>query len=44
VPNMPDTTGSAPRQTPLQPFGAGQCHEVIAIDITGPHTRSARGH
>ena len=36
--------GSAPRQTPLQPFGAGQCYEVIAIDISGPHIRSTRGH
>ena len=36
--------GKAPRQTPLQPFGAGEPFEVIAMDITGPHPRSSRGN
>jgi len=36
--------GSAPRQTPLHPFNAGEPFEVLALDITGPHPRSTRGH
>jgi len=36
--------GKAPRQTPLQPFGAGEPFEIIAMDITGPHPRSSRGN
>ena len=36
--------GRAPRQTPLQPFGAGEPFEIIAVDITGKHPKSARGN
>ena len=34
--------GSAPKQTPLDPFGAGAPFEVIALDITGKHPRNSR--
>ena len=36
--------GKAPRQTPLQPFGAGEPFEIIAVDVTGKHPTSARGN
>ena len=36
--------GKAPRQTPLQPFSAGEPFEIIAVDITGPHPTSTRGN
>ena len=36
--------GKAPRQTPLQPFNAGEPFEVVSIDITGRHPKSARGN
>lgn len=36
--------GKAPRQTLLQPFGAGEPFEIVAIDITGKHPKSARGN
>jgi len=36
--------GKTPRQTPLQPFGAGEPFEVVALDITGKHPRSTKGN
>ena len=36
--------GKAPRQTPLHPFNAGEPFEVVAVDITGRHPKSVRGH
>jgi len=36
--------GKAPHQTPLQPFTAGEPFEIIAIDITGKHPKSAKGN
>ena len=36
--------GKPQKQTPLQPFGAGEPFEIIAIDITGKHPTSARGN
>ena len=36
--------GKAPQQTPLQPFGAGEPFKIIAVDVTGKHTRSTRGN
>ena len=36
--------GKAPRQTLLHPFTAGEPFEVIAVDVTGKHPRSARGN
>jgi len=30
-------------QTPLQPFNAGEAFEVMSIDITGRHPKSAKG-
>jgi hypothetical protein len=36
--------GTAPRQTPLKPFPAGEPWESISIDITGPHPRSISGN
>ena len=36
--------GKAPKQTPLQPFGAGYPFELIAVDITGKHPTSTRGN
>jgi hypothetical protein len=35
--------GTAPKQTYLQPFSAGEPFETISIDITGPHPRSRNG-
>lgn len=36
--------GKPPKQTPLQPFLAGEPFEIIAIDVTGKHPRSSRGN
>jgi len=36
--------GNAPKQTPLNPFHAGEPWEVISIDITGRHPKSRRGN
>ena len=36
--------GKAPRQSPLNPFLAGEPFEVVAVDITGKHPRSSRGN
>ena len=36
--------GKAPRQTPLQPFNAGEPFEVVSVDITGRHPKSARSN
>jgi len=36
--------GKEPHQTPLHPFAAGEPFEVVSIDITGKHPRSARGN
>jgi len=36
--------GKTPKQTPLQPFAAGEPFEVVAVDITGKHPKSSRGN
>ena len=36
--------GRGPKQTPLTPFCSGCPWEMISIDITGPHPKSARGN
>jgi len=36
--------GRGPKQTPLTPFCSGYPWEMIWIDITGPHPKSARGN
>ena len=36
--------GRPPRQGPLQPLPCGEPWERLSIDITGPHSRSRRGH
>jgi len=36
--------GRGPKQTPLTPFCSGYPWEMISFDITGPHTKSARGN
>jgi len=36
--------GQLPRSAPLQPIIAGAPFERLSIDLTGPHTRSRRGH
>jgi len=36
--------GKPPKQTCLHPFNAGEPFEVIAVDITGRHPKSARGN
>ena len=36
--------GRPPKQTYLQPFNAGEPFEVVAVDITGRHPKSARGN
>ena len=36
--------GSAPKQTPLNPFPAGSPFELMSMDITGPHPRSRDGN
>jgi len=36
--------GCGPKQTPLTPFCSGYPWEMISIDITGPHPKSARGN
>ena len=36
--------GSAPKQTPLQPFVAGEPFEIISIDVTGKHPKSYQGN
>ena len=36
--------GKVPRQTLLQPFNAGEPFEVVSVDITGRHPKSARGN
>jgi len=36
--------GRGLKQTPLTPFCSGYPWEMISIDITGPHTKSARGN
>ena len=36
--------GKAPHQTPLKPFNAGEPFEVVSIDITGKHPKSAKGN
>jgi len=36
--------GKLPQTAPLQPIVAGAPFERLSIDLTGPHTRSRRGH
>ena len=36
--------GKPPKQTYLHPFNAGEPFEVVAVDITGRHPKSARGN
>jgi len=36
--------GSAPKQTPLQPFVAGEPFEIISIDVNGKHPKSYQGN
>jgi len=36
--------GKAPKQTQLAPFCSGYPLEMISVDITGPHPKSARGN
>ena len=36
--------GTPARQTPLNPFSAGEPFEVVSVDITGKHPRSSKGN
>ena len=36
--------GGPPRQADLHPFVAGEPFELVSVDVTGPHSTSARGH